>query len=137
MIEDTTAFITISALTIGAMNVIVNWGARRIEWVPSHSICASGIAGGLAGLGNGLTLSTLAFFPKSVNQFWKREGLQHARQWFLMKLVMVFAIPFFTAILFTQPVASLFGREISMSTTLSYGVFDGTLCLFNYYLMKR
>ena len=65
-IEDAAAFVGMTSFTFGAINAAVCWGFRLVRWIPSHSVVASGVAGGLAGVGSGLALASLAFFPTQV-----------------------------------------------------------------------
>jgi len=135
-IEEATAFMSISSLTFGMINAGVCWGSRLVSWIPSHSIFESALAGGLAGAGHGLTLAGLGFFASQVQQFWKVQRIQSATMRYFLKQTLVFSIPFFTATLFTKPLALLLGREVSIKTVASYGAFNAMLSLYSYNLLK-
>jgi len=135
-IEDAVAFVGVTSFAFGTVNVAVNFGSKLVSWIPSHSILASGVAGSLAGVGSGLSLASLAFFPKQVEQFWKAQNIDSARTRYLMKRIFVFSMPFFMTMLFTKPLAALVGRKISMGHITAYATFDAFLSLHGYNQLK-
>ena len=137
VIEDAVAFVGITSFAFASINILANWGTKLVHWVPSHSVIASGIAGGLAGIGSGLTLAGIGFFPEQVEQFWKAQEIDSARTRYMMKRVLIFSLPFFMVILFTKPTAALVGRKISLSHMASYAIFDAFLSLSGYNLLRN
>lgn len=136
-IEDAVAFVGVNTFIFGALNVSVCWGSKFVQWIPSHSVLASGIAGGLSGVGSGLAVGTLAFFPKQVEHFWKSQQIDSARMRYLMKRILVFSLPFFMTLLFTKPLAALVGRDLSLRQMAAYATLDAYLSLYGYNQLKK
>ena len=68
-INDAVAFVGITSFAFTSFNIAVSWGTKLVRWIPSHSVVASGIAGGLAGVGSGLSLAGLVFFQNKSSIF--------------------------------------------------------------------